>query len=170
MEAVQTKGVEVHPIIFYTNPRPIRFIIWEMTGQDKFQNIRQLLYKDGKCCIIMFSLTHRCTYMNTLLWHHNMTATWPNIPVVIVGNKEDHHNFKSKTLTSPRKINLPFCNISVKTTKNFKMPFLWLARKMTGDNKLHFVGLVAPQPPAFPIYAMLNNSQLKEAAGNGLPN
>jgi hypothetical protein len=27
MEAVQTKGVEVHPIIFYTNPRPIRFVI-----------------------------------------------------------------------------------------------------------------------------------------------
>lgn len=46
---------------------------------------------------------------------------------------------KAKTITFHRKKNLQYYDISAKSNYNFEKPFLWLARKLVGNNAL--VGL-----------------------------
>lgn len=37
---VATRGVEVHPLKFYTNRGPIVFNVWDTAGQEKFGGLR----------------------------------------------------------------------------------------------------------------------------------
>ena len=46
---------------------------------------------------------------------------------------------KAKTITFHRKKNLQYYDISAKSNYNFEKPFLWLARKLVGNQSL--VGL-----------------------------
>jgi hypothetical protein len=68
---------------------------------------------------------------------------------VLCGNKVDikDRKVKPKQITFHRKKNLQYYDISVKTSYNFEKPFLWLARKLQGDNELHFVEAPAGDPP-----------------------
>lgn len=56
---------------------------------------------------------------------------------------------KAKQITFHRKKNLQYYDISAKSNYNFEKPFLWLARKLSGDNQLQFVEAPALQPPEF---------------------
>ena len=40
-----------------------------------------------------------------------------------------------------------YYDISAKSNYNFEKPFLWLAKKLTGDPNLEFVAMPALQPP-----------------------
>lgn len=54
---------------------------------------------------------------------------------------------KPKQVTFHRKKNLQYHEISAKSNYNFEKPFLYLARKLTGDATLHFVEEIALAPP-----------------------
>jgi GTP-binding nuclear protein Ran len=61
-----------------------------------------------------------------------------NIPIVLCGNKVDvkERKVKAKTITFHRKKNLQYYDISAKSNYNFEKPFLWLARKLVGNQTL----------------------------------
>lgn len=86
-----------------------------------------------------------------LLWHSNYPhcRVCEGIPIVLCGNKVDVKNrqVKPKQVTFHRKKNLQYHEISAKSNYNFEKPFLYLARKLTGDATLHFVEEVALAPP-----------------------
>jgi Ras family len=75
------------------------------------------------------------------------------IPIVLCGNKVDVKNrqVKPKQVTFHRKKNLQYHEISAKSNYNFEKPFLYLARKLTGDATLHFVEQVALEPPTVQV-------------------
>ncbi|GJT81682.1 GTP-binding nuclear protein Ran-3 [Tanacetum coccineum] len=72
-----------------------------------------------------------------------------NIPILLRGNRVDVKNrqVKEKQVTFHRKKNLQYYEISAKSNYNFEKPFLYLARKLTGDPNLHFVESPALAPP-----------------------
>ena len=79
---------------------------------------------------------------------------------------------KPKQIIFHRKKNLQYYDISAKSNYNFEKPFLWLARKLTGDNNLHFVEAPALAPPevAYDQSDMIRYEQeLTEAAAMPLP-
>jgi len=57
---------------------------------------------------------------------------------VLCGNKVDvkERKVKAKTITFHRKKNLQYYDISAKSNYNFEKPFLWLARKLVGNQSL----------------------------------
>jgi hypothetical protein len=59
---------------------------------------------------------------------------------VLVGNKVDikDRKVKAKAINFHRRKNLAYYDISAKSNYNFEKPFLWLARKLTGDSHLVF--------------------------------
>jgi len=61
-----------------------------------------------------------------------------NIPIVLCGNKVDvkERKVKAKSITFHRKKNLQYYDISAKSNYNFEKPFLWLARKLVGNQAL----------------------------------
>ena len=79
---------------------------------------------------------------------------------------------KAKSITFHRKKNLQYYEISAKSNYNFEKPFLWLARKLSGDNSLHFVEAPALQPPEFQIDEATKTryeQELAAAAAQPLP-
>jgi GTP-binding nuclear protein Ran len=146
---VATLGVEVHPLVFHTNRGPIKFNVWDTAGQEKFGGLRDGYYIQGQCAIIMFDVTSRITYKNVPNWHRDLTRVCENIPIVLTGNKVEikDRKVKAKQITFHRKKNLQYYDISAKSNYNFEKPFLWLARKLAGDNNLAFVQAPALAPP-----------------------
>jgi GTP-binding nuclear protein Ran len=146
---VATLGVEVHPLAFTTNRGPITFNVWDTAGQEKFGGLRDGYYIQGQCAIIMFDVTSRITYKNVPTWHKDLVRVCENIPIVLCGNKVDikDRKVKAKAITFHRKKNLQYYDISAKSNYNFEKPFLWLARKLAGDQNLEFVAMPALDPP-----------------------
>jgi len=118
-----TLGVEVHPLVFYTNRGPIRFNVWDTAGQEKFGGLRDGYYIQGQCAIIMFDVTARVTYKNVPNWHRDLVRVCENIPIVLCGNKVDikDRKVKAKAIVFHRKKNLQVC-------ENAQLPNCWFGR------------------------------------------
>ena len=146
---VATLGVEVHPLDFPTNCGVIRFNCWDTAGQEKLGGLRDGYYLLGDAGILMFDVTNRISYKNVGNWHRDLIRVCGQIPVVLLGNKVDVKNreVKPKQITFHRKKNLQYYDLSAKSNYNFEKPFLWLARKLCQEPKLHFVEEIAISPP-----------------------
>ncbi|KAJ1859283.1 GTP-binding nuclear protein gsp1/Ran [Coemansia sp. RSA 2131] len=171
---IATIGVEVHPLLFTTTKGKILFNTWDTAGQEKFGGLRDGYYIQGQCAIIMFDVTSRITYKNVPNWHRDLVRVCDNVPIVLCGNKVDikERKVKAKTITFHRKKNLQYYDISAKSNYNFEKPFLWLARKLTGEADLEFVEAPALQPPEVQVDAALMteyNREMEEAAAMPLP-
>ena len=171
---VATLGVEVHPLTFFTNRGPIKFNVWDTAGQEKFGGLRDGYYIQGQCAIIMFDVTSRITYKNVPNWHRDLTRVCDNIPIVLCGNKVEikDRKVKAKQITFHRKKNLQYYDISAKSNYNFEKPFLWLAKKLSGDNQLHFVEAPALQPPEAQLdeaTKLQYEQEIQQAAAQPLP-
>lgn len=92
-----TIGVEVTPLVFYTNHGPIQFDVWDCAGQEKFGGLRDgylsvllpgsfkigtyfliLLFNfcssiGGQAAIFMFDVTSRFTYKNIPNWYRDVS-------------------------------------------------------------------------------------------------
>ena len=65
-----------------------------------------------------------------------------------------------------------YYDISAKSNYNFEKPFLWLAKKLTGDPSLDFVEMPALEPPEVtmnPSLATKYEQELMIAAQTALP-
>jgi len=147
---VATMGVEVHPLPFYTTLGPIVFNCWDTAGQEKFGGLRDGYYIGGQAAIVMFDVTAQVTYKSVPHWHKDLTRVCENnIPIVLCGNKVDckERAVKPKDIYFHRKKNLQYYDISAKSNYNFEKPFLYIARKLTGDPKCQFVAAPALMPP-----------------------
>jgi len=171
---IATLGVEVHPITFHTNYGQICFNTWDTAGQEKFGGLRDGYYIQGQCGIIMFDVTSRITYKNVPNWHRDLVRVCEGIPIVLCGNKVDvkDRKVKAKTITFHRKKNLQYFDISAKSNYNFEKPFLWLARKLAGNQSLEFVASPALAPPEVQVDASLMaayTQELEQAQNMPLP-
>lgn len=79
----------------------------------------------------------------------DLTRVCENIPIVLCGNKVEvkDRKVKAKQITFHRKKNLQYYEISAKVNYNFEKPFLWLTRKVAGNNSIEFVEAPALAPP-----------------------
>ncbi len=103
----------------------------------------------GQCAIIMFDVTSRITYKSVPNWYRDLTRVCENIPIVLCGNKVEvkDRKVKAKQITFHRKKNLQYYEISAKVNYNFEKPFLWLTRKVAGNDGIEFVEAPALAPP-----------------------
>ncbi|KAL5559296.1 hypothetical protein UlMin_035507 [Ulmus minor] len=116
-----TIGVEVHPLDFFTNCGKIRFYCWDTAAMEKFGGLRDGYYIHGQCAIIMYDITDPMASKKVQKWQRGLCRVCGNIPIALC------------------------CNI------DYEKPFLYLARKLTGNAKLHFVGSPALAPPEVQI-------------------
>merc|ERR1711998_719726 len=116
----------------------------------------------------MFDVTSRITYKNVPNWHRDIVRVCENIPIVLVGNKVDvkDRQVKAKNIQFHRKRNLQYYDLSARSNYNFEKPFLWLARRLTNQPNLQFVGQVSIRPPEIQIDPNLvaqHEKELQEA-------
>ena len=107
-------------------------------------------YIGGNCAIVMFDLTNRSSFDTVPGWVGNIRRVCGNIPIVVVGNKVDIRG-KKVTFTERdayffRKNGLKYFEISARSNYNFEKPFLSLARQLTSNDSLVFIGNVTKPP------------------------
>ena len=157
---IATLCLEVHPLLFHTNRGPIKFNCWDTAGQEKFGGLRDGYYIQGQCAIVMFDVTSPITYENVPNWHADLTRVCgTDIPMVLCGNKVEikERRVKASQITFHRgeddeegnvvRKPMQYYDISARSNYQFEKPFLWLARKLVGDNNLYFVDPLPPPPP-----------------------
>ena len=146
---IATMGVHVYPLSFFTNHGKLTFNVWDTSGQEKWGGLRDGYYMQGQCGIIMFDVTSRISYKNVSNWYQDITRVCGDIPIVLCGNKVDvpERTVIAKSITFHRKKHLPYYELSARSNYNLAQPFQWLAKKVLGNNDLHFVQEPALMPP-----------------------
>ncbi len=93
----------------------------------------------------MFDITSNITYKNVPNWHKDLIRVCQNIPIVLCGNKVDikDRKVKAKSIVFHRKNNMQYYDISARSNYNFEKPFLWIARKLAGNDELGFIDMPA---------------------------
>jgi len=122
----------------------------------------------------MFDVTSRISYKNVPNWYRDITRICEGIPIVLTGNKVEMKDRKvrPKQILFHRKKNLQYYDISAKSNYNFEKPFLWLAKKLLGDQELKFVEAPALAPPEVEYneeQQRQNEQEIREAANLPLP-
>lgn len=69
----------------------VKFVIWDLAGQPRFQEVRKMLYRGCEGALILFDVTNHSSFKNIKHWINEL---WLNnnkgpIPFIIVANKND---------------------------------------------------------------------------------
>ncbi|MFX1327269.1 MAG: Rab family GTPase [Promethearchaeota archaeon] len=90
---VKTIGAQLSKYNKKINGDIIRLIFWDIAGQDDFNFLHHLFYKEAKAAIIVYSLEENELGQNSLThiknWHEVVVKNCENIPVVLFANKVD---------------------------------------------------------------------------------
>lgn len=120
----------------FSGGKKIKFLVWDLAGQPRFDTVRPNYYKQALGAIIVFDVTRPKTFKNVVKW---LNELWKNngrgpIPAIIVANKVDLR--KRGTFTVPdQRAKMFVKRLSAMTNKyqNFKLYYVPTSAK-SGDN------------------------------------
>ncbi|MFX1499041.1 MAG: Rab family GTPase [Promethearchaeota archaeon] len=90
---VKTIGAQLSKFNKTFNGDMIRLIFWDIAGQDDFNFLHHLFYKEAKAAIIVYSLETselgKKSFIHITNWYNELTKYCGIIPVIIFANKVD---------------------------------------------------------------------------------
>ncbi len=105
---VKTIGAQFSKYNREINGDIIRLIFWDIAGQDDFNFLTHLFYKESKAAIIVYSLEEnelgRNSFTHIRNWHEVVEKNCGNIPVVLFANKVDLVNENTINTTNIQKL------------------------------------------------------------------
>lgn len=126
---VATVGKDLYTFSFETTSDPVKFNVWDTSGQGQIALLTFPTRIDG--VIVMFDVTSKASIKNCDYWTE-MAKSFTTGPIILVGNKVDIAIGQKKMPSFAEQI----FKISVRRNYNLDMPFLWLARKLKNDSNL----------------------------------
>nr|MDO8111965.1 Rab family GTPase [Candidatus Sigynarchaeota archaeon] len=137
---IVTMGVNVTSKTMIYNDRKVKFAIWDIAGQSKFQLTRHHFYEGAQGIILVFDLTRPETFENIEKWYLDIKKTVKSeVPGVIFGNKADL--VKEGKITSERieeiaqRLGLGYIETSALDGKNVNEAFMYLAAMLVNKGK-----------------------------------
>ncbi|MHA2243608.1 MAG: Rab family GTPase [Candidatus Hodarchaeales archaeon] len=135
------------------NGEPIRYQIWDLAGQQRFDAVREVYYKGCVGALLVYDVTRPDSYFNTPKWINEL---WTNngrgrVPIIVVANKIDMRELSDDTispeqgrvftdrltkLTIPEGFGCHYIETSAKTGVNVQAAFSQL-----GDSIMKFVNI-----------------------------
>jgi len=117
----------------------VRFMIWDLAGQNQFQRLWTDYLTDSRAGIIVFDVTKKETFENVQKWYEIITkVALPNITLILVGNKVDLND--SRVISTEQGVKLAkdlginYMETSAKTSENVKKVFEWIALQIININ------------------------------------
>ena len=90
---IQTIGAQFSRYDIEIDGDIVNLIFWDIAGQDDFNFLHPLFYKESKGCIIVFSLEDNElgeeSFNHIENWHNELKKFCSDIPVVLFANKVD---------------------------------------------------------------------------------
>ena len=126
--------------------KEVKFQIWDLAGQERFNSVRSLYYSGSHGALFVFDVTRPESYQNIIngwLPELKKHIRGGAIPVILLGNKTDLRDANDPThITteqglklademaknfSESKIKIPYLETSAKTGENVQQAFRYLA-------------------------------------------
>lgn len=81
-------------VIKWSDSQNIKLQLWDIAGQERFTSMTRVYYKDAHACVVMFDLTQRLTFQNTVKWKKDLDAKCSlqdgsPVPCLLLANKCD---------------------------------------------------------------------------------
>jgi len=128
-----TKEVQV-------DDRLVTMQIWDTAGQERFQSLGVAFYRGADCCVLVYDVNVQKSFENLDNWRDEFLIQaspndQENFPFVVLGNKVDVDDGKSRVVTEKRakqwcasKGNIPYFETSAKEDFNVDAAFQCIAR------------------------------------------
>jgi small GTP-binding protein len=110
------------------NSKKYKFSIWDTAGQEKFNSITPIYYRDAKGVLLVYDITNLNSFSRVKKWREELKTFNNNAIIVIAGNKCDFLNDKNN-------INKEFVDIDIaKKYANDNNIELFFTSAKNGDN------------------------------------
>lgn len=133
-----TIGVEARSLCVKTNKVDVNFHIWDTAGDEKFMGLRDGYYIQGKCAIVMFSLTSKKSLKTAGIFINRIRRICEEIPIVLCGNKSDETTIevtKNEIVMFLAKYpGIKYFQISAKCNSNLARPLFSLGHSLLGND------------------------------------
>ncbi|MHA1310400.1 MAG: Rab family GTPase [Candidatus Helarchaeota archaeon] len=132
-----TMGVNImaKEYLFEDLDTELTFVIWDIGGQNLFQNMAKRFYGKAEAALIVYDITRRNTFDAVKEWFSRlMVNVGHKIPMILVGNKVDLTEQRMITKSEGEKLaqelRIEFLETSAKTGENIDLAFKNLGKKI----------------------------------------
>jgi small GTP-binding protein len=137
---ITTIGVNVTSKNLTYSDRKVKFAIWDVAGQTKFQLTRRHFYEGAQGVILVFDLTRLASFEDIGKWYDDVkNATKCDLPGIILGNKadlvQDVKVSSEKIEAIAQQLRLGYIETSASEGKNVNEAFLYLAAMLVNRGK-----------------------------------
>ncbi|XP_072159683.1 ras-related protein Rab-7L1 isoform X2 [Bemisia tabaci] len=79
-------------VLQWSDHQTLKLQLWDIAGQERFTQMTRVYYKDAHGCVIMFDLTNKNSFINTLKWKNDVDekcqlSNGNPIPCMLLANK-----------------------------------------------------------------------------------
>ncbi|MHA2036108.1 MAG: Rab family GTPase [Promethearchaeota archaeon] len=117
----------------------VKFMIWDLAGQNQFQRLWPDYLTDSRAGIIAFDLTNKESFANVKKWYDIINnVVEPNIIIILVGNKVDLNDERQVSIEEgmglAKELGVYYMETSAKTNQNIEDVFEWIALQIIDTN------------------------------------
>lgn len=136
-----TIGANINMISIETSLGVVELDVWDTAGHDKFIYDRQGYYDMADAVIIMFDISDKISYANSIRYYNDILNISPNVIAVICGNKVDLSNrsLRSSDITLHEIIGCQYYDISIKSNYNYDKIFAYLVQKLLNNELIEVI-------------------------------
>ncbi|MHA2325437.1 MAG: Rab family GTPase, partial [Promethearchaeota archaeon] len=117
----------------------VKFMIWDLAGQNQFQRLWPDYLTDSRAGVIMFDITNKESFNNIRKWYDIINkVALPKIILILVGNKSDLEEDREITtqvgMDLAKELGIYYMETSAKTNENIEEVFEWIALQIINTN------------------------------------
>lgn len=117
----------------------VRFMIWDLAGQDQFERLWPDYLTDSRAGIIVYDITNRESFEHVKKWYGIITkVALPHIVMILVGNKVDLNVSRvvstDEGMELAKELSVYYLETSAKTSENVEDVFEWIALQIINLN------------------------------------
>jgi len=135
-----TIGIDFLSKTMYLEDRTVRLQLWDTAGQERFRSLIPSYIRDSSVAIIVYDITNRTSFMNTMKWIDDVRSERGNdVIMMLVGNKTDLADKRQVSVeegeAKAKEYDIMFIETSAKAGFNIKALFRKVASALPGiDN------------------------------------
>lgn len=88
-ERDMTIGVDFHLYDLNIEQMPVRLVVWDLGGQERFAFARRTFYRGAQAVGLVFDVSNSTSFYNLMRWWRETREFVPSVPILLLANKTD---------------------------------------------------------------------------------
>jgi small GTP-binding protein len=82
-----TLGIDFHVYDVQVEQAPVRLVVWDLGGQERFAFTRNGFYRGSQAVGLVFDASNRVSFYNLMRWWREVRRYLHDVPILLLGNK-----------------------------------------------------------------------------------